>query len=137
MWKPVLLALVLVSAVQADDERPLLKDYKGKEPAPDALYQTYAKLVEAMTTGDEGDIQRFCLPSGVTFTREARPAPSREYGQGMNLPFLKSGFSKDVLGAEAREDGCYLIRTATSALYFVQTKGGAWKLYRYFDKPVE
>jgi hypothetical protein len=140
MWKSMpltCLAFLLASAACGDEQRPLLKNYSGKEPVPDALYQTYAKLVDAMAAGDEDDIRRFCLPRSVTFTREARPAQTREYGQDVNLPFPKSGFSNEILTAEPRDDGCYLIRTATSVLFFVQTKGGDWKLYRYYDKPTE
>ena len=34
-------------------------------------------------------------------------------------------------------ENCYLIRTNTTALWFVETKSMGWKLYRYLDKPKE
>jgi len=33
-------------------------------------------------------------------------------------------------------EGCYLLRTNTTALWFVETKTLGWKLYRYLDKPI-
>jgi len=34
-------------------------------------------------------------------------------------------------------DDCYLIRTDGTAIWFVQNKSGAWKVYRYLDKPIQ
>ena len=55
----------------------------------------------------------------------------------MNLPFLKSGFSAAVLSARKDSDDCFLLRTGTTALSFVETKSGEWRIYRYFDKPMD
>lgn len=34
-------------------------------------------------------------------------------------------------------EGCYLVRTNTTALWFVETKSMGWKLYEYLDKPIK
>ncbi len=115
----------------------LLAEYRGKVELPDDLYTVYASLVDAIESGDQGAIQQYCLPQAVTFTTAVRPESSREYGQGMNMPFLKRGFHKYILNLRKDSDQSYLIRTGSSYLYFVRTHGGDWKLYRYGDKPIE
>jgi hypothetical protein len=115
----------------------LLVEYRGDVTLPDDLYTVYAQLVAAVETGDQGAIQQYCLPQAVTFTTGARPEASREYGQDMNLPFLKRGFHKYILNLRKDSDDSYLIRTGSSYLFFVRTKRGGWKLYRYGDKPIE
>jgi hypothetical protein len=134
-----LLISILLSSpnAEATDERPLLRNYRGKEPIPDTLYQTYAKLIEAMQGGKEGEIRRYCLPHAIEITRDARPKERQEYGQDMNLPFLKSRFSKEIHDVRKAPGGCYLIRTQTSHLFFVETKDSGWKLYRYGDTPIK
>jgi hypothetical protein len=73
----------------------------------------------------------------VTINREGRQGNRTEYGQDISLPFLRDGFSPAVRLVRKDPDDCYLIRTDTSALWFVQTRSGAWKVYRYLDKPIE
>ncbi len=118
-------------------EPELLKYYSGNEKMPDRLYDTYSRLVNAIETGDQGDINRFCLPHSITFTTEQRPQQHREYGQSMNIPFLKKGFDKYIRNLRNDAQGCYLIRTNSSAMWFTQTGQMHWRLYRYLDKPIE
>jgi len=124
--------------LRSSEEKPeLLKYYKGNEKIPDQLYEAYSKLVKAIETGDQGDINQLCLPHSVTFTIQERPEQSREYGQNMNIPFLKNGFDKFVRNLRKDGEDCYLIRTGFSALWFIETKRMSWKLYRYLDKPIK
>src|SRR5437899_836675 len=55
------------------NDRSLLKNYRGKEEIPEALYETYAKLVKAMKDGNIAEIRGYCLPHAVRITREPRP----------------------------------------------------------------
>lgn len=123
--------------IYADPSEALLGDYRGQGRLPKDLYDTYADLVKAIETGDQASIQRYCLPHSVTFTTKTRPEKSREYGQDMNLPFLKKGFYKDILNLRKDSQDTYLIRTGTSHLFFVRTKTMGWRLYRYGDSPIE
>ena len=115
----------------------LLVEYRGEVELPDDLYTVYAHLVDAIETGDQGEIQQYCLPQAVTFTTGARPEQSRAYGQDMNLPFLKRGFHKYILNLRKDSDQSYLIRTGSSYLSFVRTHTTGWRLYRYGDKPIK
>jgi hypothetical protein len=132
-----LFLFLTTATASGQEQRPLLRNYRGKERLPNALYKTYADLVEAMAAGDESRIKRYCLPGSVTVKQEARPEKEREYGQNINLPFLGKGFQKEVEGVSRPAEDIYLIRTATSALFFVETRRSGWKLFRYFDKPIE
>jgi len=104
---------------------------------PLELTRTYDDLVAAFQSGKQGEIEKFCLAAKIKFTDKPRPEDRREYGQDINLPFLKHGFSKEVLNFSKNSDGEYLIRTGTTALWFEKTKDGEWKLFRYLDKPIE
>ncbi len=117
--------------------RELLKHYLGEAQLPDSLYKAYADLVKAIQTGEQGNIERHCLPFSVTFTTKDRPPASREYGQDINMPFLKDGFHKYIFSFEERPDDTYLIHTGSTYMFFVETKTAGWKLYRYGDKPIE
>jgi len=120
-------------------KRPLMKDYMGNEELPDALYEAYAKLIAAMETAEAAAIQKLCLPKTVKITSENRRADMREYSEDgdMNLPFLKKGFQKEIQVLRKDEDGSYLIRTNSSVFHFIETKAAGWKLFRYYDKPIE
>jgi len=104
---------------------------------PLELSRTYDELVAAFQSGKQGEIEKSCLPGKIKFTAKPRPDDRREYGQDINLPFLKDGFSKEVLNFSKNADGEYLIRTGTTALWFEKTKDGKWKLSKYLDKPIE
>jgi ankyrin repeat protein len=104
---------------------------------PLELTRTYDELVKAFQSGKLEAIEKFCLPGKIKFTTAPRPGDRREYGQDVNLPFLKDGFSKEVLNFSKNADGEYLIRTGTTALWFSKTKDGEWRLSKYLDKPIE
>jgi hypothetical protein len=119
----------------AGDEADLFGGYDGKEPVPDGLRKAYTAFARQTK---EGAVESYLLPhAAVAITRQARPEKEREYGRDMNLPFLRNGFSSDVRSLRKDPDDCYLVRTGTSAIWFVQTKSGAWKIYSYLDKPIE
>jgi hypothetical protein len=118
----------------AEENTDLLNYYSGDVKLPDELYKTYQNLIETIATGDAGDINQYCLPQSVTFTYGMRK--NREYGQDINIPFLKNNFDKYIRNIRKEAEGCYLIRTGTSALWFIYTKHLGWKLYRYLDKPI-
>ena len=46
-------------------------------------------------------------------------------------------FQKSIHTLDKQGDGGYVIRTNSSTLYFTETNNAGWKLYRYFDKPIE
>ncbi len=122
----------------------ILKHYHGDVEIPGELLETYEKLIGAFAEGDAGAINALSLPGSLTFTYDLRARNSKEhgedsvyYGQDTNIPFLKSRFDRYIRVAGERGEGCYLLRTATTAMWFVETKRSGWKLYRYLDKPIE
>lgn len=136
----VLFAVLFGSMINGGDrtkEKELLKHYRGKVELPDDLYHAYAALVKAIESGSRDAIQKHCLPQSVTFTTGARPEKGREFGQSMNMPFLKNGFHKYILNLRQDSKSTYLLRTGSSYMWFVKTSTEGWKLYRYGDKPIE
>jgi hypothetical protein len=130
----------LIEQEKGKRDRPFLKEYRGDVELPEALYETYVKLIDAIGTQENGNIEKYCLPKAIKITSEDRPAGTREYSQDtneMNLPFLKKGFQKEIQVIRKDEDGSYLIRTNSSVFYFIETKTAGWKLFRYYDKPIE
>jgi RNA polymerase sigma factor (sigma-70 family) len=127
----------LIDKAREKRTRPLLKEYRGTEEIPDALYQTYAYLVEAMTTGEKDEIKKLSLQGSIQVTEEGG---TDEYSRSVNevrLPFARKSFQKQIQGIQPGADGTCSIRTNTSTLFFVETKSSGWKLYRYYDKPIE
>jgi hypothetical protein len=121
----------------AADEKALLKEYRGDVILPAELYQAYENLVVALETGKQEEIEKFCHPGKIKFTTDSRPKDRREYGQDINLPYLKDGFHKFILGLRKDSDEKYLIRTGSTALWFTKTQDGMWKLSEYLDKPIK
>ncbi len=121
------------AAVAADDVPDPFREYKGKEPVPDALRLAYTGFVRHARSGS---VASHLLPHAVTTSQKPRPADQREYGDDINEDFLKNGFSPEVRVIRKEEDDCYLLRTGSTAIWFVQTKSGVWKVYRYRDKPI-
>ncbi len=101
---------------------------------PRELQTAYDEFVLSMKSGDSGDINGYCLPHSVNFTYELRKDP--EYGQDINVPFAKNSFDGTIVSVRKDAENCFLIRTNTTALWFVETKSLGWKLYRYLDKPI-
>ncbi|MFH0801820.1 MAG: hypothetical protein V2A78_05470 [bacterium] len=129
-----LLLSVAVFAM-AGNERELLKDYRGNVVLPPELYRTYAGVVSAFNSGKQEEIEKFCFSGKIKFTTTPRAAKP-EYGQDINLPFLKDGFDKFILNLRKDSDKEYLIRTGTTALWFLLCDDGKWKLVKYLDKPI-
>jgi hypothetical protein len=130
-----LVAMVLVAG--AADDKELLKLYRGEVVLPAELLQTYGSLVAAMKTGRQEEIEKFCQPGKVKFTTGPRPKDNREYGQDINLPYLKEGFHKFILNLRKDSDTEYLIRTVSTGFWFTKTENGNWKVTKYVDKPVD
>ena len=122
------------AALAADDMPDPFREYKGKEPVPDALREAYTGFVRS---AKGGSVAAYVLPQAVPTSQKPRPADKREYGGDINEDFLKNGFSPEVRVVRKEEDDCYLLRTGSTAIWFVQNKSGAWKVYRYLDKPIE
>lgn len=109
----------------------LFRDCPGAVNLPAALKKTYAEFASAASNGE---VKQFCLPHAVPITTEPRQtAPAY---RDINLHFLKTQFSDAVFSARKDSEDCYLIRTATTALHFVETRSGKWRIYAYLDKPV-
>ena len=129
--------LLVTQSLGADEQPEFLKFYKGDVELPEGLVELYGKLLNAIENGDQGDICQHCLPSCVSFTIKERPEKSRDFGHDINIPFLKSGFDKYVRSIRKDGEGCYLIRTNSTAMWFIETKSMGWRLYKYFDKPMQ
>jgi hypothetical protein len=130
----ILTCLLAVPALAADDELDPFREYAGKTQPPRELKEAFAGFVRS---AKGGSVLAHLLPHSVDITREPRPAETREYGSGVNEDFLKNGFTPMVFTVRDDGDDCYLIRTGSTALWWVQTKSGAWKVYRYMDKPIK
>ena len=117
--------------------KELLKNYRGDVVLPPELHRTYTDLVVAFQSGKQQEIETFCLPGKIKFTTEPRTKAGRNYGQDINLPFLKDGFDKFILNLGKDSDAEYLIRTGSTALWFTKTQDGKWRLSKYLDKPIE
>lgn len=125
--------VTLTAADKLTDEVPdPFQEYKGKEPVPKGLRETFTGSVRSARGGN---VAEYLLPHGVKTGRA--PCRNREYGEDINEDFLKNAFSPLVRDVRKDGDDCYLIRTDSTAIWFVQNKSGAWKVYRYLDKPIE
>jgi hypothetical protein len=117
-------------------DQSLFQDYKGDVKIPEALAKVYAEFVK-LAQQPHSDFLNILLPHSVSITNEERPAATRSFGQDLNLPFLQNQFQPRIWLIRQDSPDCYLIRTASSALWFVETKSQGWRLYRYLDKPIE
>ncbi len=106
-----------------------------EQDIPAELQKAYRAFVKAMRTGEAGTINRHCLPHSVSFTYEKRENPA--YGNDINTHFAKTGFDGTVFLVRKDGEGCYLVRTNTTALWFIETKSMSWKLYEYLDKLIQ
>ena len=122
-------------ALAADDVPDPFREYKGKEPVPEGLREAYTGFVRAAVKG--GSVRGYLLPNSVETTVKPRPIDNRDYGDDINDDFLKNGFSPLVRTVRNEGDDCYLIGTDSTAIWFVQGKSGAWKVYRYADRPID
>ena len=113
-----------------------LRRYKGETPLPDDLLQVYEEFFKTTRRATAEALAEYCLPGSVKITK-AKREKNAEYGEGMNLPFLVSGFNGEISSVHKENVDCYVIRTASSSLRFVKTASSGWKLYHYVDKPIE
>lgn len=134
---------IVTSTLLADDPatRPTaaelqLLNYHGDVKMPDSLLKAYARFASAAANPNLPELTRLCLPQSVRITSEPRPKEA-EYGQDINIPFLKAAFSKQIQFLRQERDDCFLVRTNSTAMWFIQTRGGEWMLYAYLDKPIE
>jgi hypothetical protein len=102
---------------------------------PPGLLDAHVEFSTRATKG--GDLLPLILPQAVEITTAARPETSREYGTTISLPFLKSGFHPNVFSIRKDAADSWLVRTGTTALWYVETKTGGWRVYRYLDKPIQ
>lgn len=126
----------------AKDVPDPFREYKGNEPSsaqkyaavPEGLRETYTGFVRS---AKGGSVLAYLLPNAVKTTLKPRPKDSRNVGEDANEDFLMNGFSPLVRNVLKEGDDCYLIRTDSTAICFVQNKSGAWKIYRYADMPID
>lgn len=136
--RPLLTVLALAgsAALAAAPKAPADAGEAVGQPAlPPELAKAFAALATAFEQGRADEIERLSLPNAVTITTEPRRTRD-EYGQDINLPFAKTKFSRAIQSVQSERDGCWLVRTKTSALHFVQVEK-QWFLYRYLDKPID
>jgi hypothetical protein len=122
-----------MAASAADNGPDPFRDYKGKEAVPDGLRKAFTGFTNS---AKGGSVVAYLLPHSVETSIEPRPQEDRENGDDINADFLMKGFSPLVQNVRNEGDDCYLIRTISSAIWFVETKSGEWKVYRYLDKPI-
>ena len=115
--------------------KEVMAGYRGDVKMPNGLLIAYAKFVSGAKQGRVD--KSLYLPHSLTLTREPRSEKSREYGQDVNIPFLRKHFDGRVQVLRKDGEGCYLIRTSTTGLQFVKTGSMGWRLYRYLDKPIK
>jgi hypothetical protein len=129
-------ATLAISAPPAEDKKDdLFKDCKFSKPEdnpPEKLRLTYAAFVASIPGGGQA---KFCL--GSVEVRDAVDPKRGEFGSGINIPWMQKNFSANVLVTRQDPDDTFLIRTGTSYLYWVQTRSGEWKLFKYGDKPIQ
>ena len=107
-------------------------------PVPDGLREQYRAFVKAIPKVEAAeDVRPFCLPHAVEVTTKQRAQDKNPAQDGMNLPYLKTKFSAEVVLVRKDSADCYLIRTATTALFYVNTRSEGWKIWCYSDSPIQ
>jgi hypothetical protein len=109
------------------------EDAKKNPQVPPELRTAYIGFVAAMK-GDS--VATFCLPA-VTIPRVNALEKAKLDRRGIVPPIVRERFAAMVIVVRKEPNDCYLIRTNSTAIWFVQTKSGAWKVYHYLDKPIE
>ena len=99
---------------------------------PEKLRLTYAAFVASVAGGGQA---KFCLHS--VDVADAVDPKRGEFGTGINIPWMKEHFSASVMSCRNDPDDTFLIRTGTTYMYWVQTRSGEWKLFKYGDKPIK
>ncbi len=129
--------LIILNLNFAMGKTNFLEKYKGKEEIPQQLYQTYKNLMKAFEKQNIKLIQKYCLSGSIGFVSKERSSEKIHYGTDISLPFLKKYFQSDILFVRKDSKDTYLLRTDTTAFWFVKTDKTGWKLYKYLDKPIQ
>jgi hypothetical protein len=127
--------LVLITSV-ARAEDYFAPGFQGPKP-PDDLLAAYARFVEAAHKGDSKTITSLVLPGVTEITPKPREAKFREYGTDINLPFLRESFSSTIFVSRSPGDSQFLLRTASTAIWFAKLESVGWRIYHYLDKPIK
>ncbi len=114
-------------------DKPLLKQYHGKVEIPDDLYRTYERFAKALKAGDRGALETMCLPRSVQITTTSRPWEFEDRGSDINLPFATKKFQAPIAFCASDKKGIFGIRTATTNIWFVETRHSGWMAYKYDD----
>lgn len=131
------LALFLVSAGMGGGRAyAAAVDADGK-PVPRELLSAYQTFVEAAKAGDIGALTALALPSSLPVSVAPRAQGKEEFGTDVNMPFLKKGFHPEIVRIHNEKKNCYLIRTGSTALWYVRGADKRWWIYKYLDKPME
>lgn len=109
---------------------PLFQNVDAALQPPKGLAETYAAFAEQAKK--DGEVENYCLPLAVNVVA-ARPNNARS-GEDISKGFLVKSFAAEVLTVRRVSDECYLIRTSTTTISFIQTKSGEWKVYKYTDR---
>jgi hypothetical protein len=124
-----------VAAHPAAPDHPLFKKCIVEEQVPQLLVQAYAAFVKE-TQEKVPDLSPCVLPgNGVQVSHEARKNGEKNHGSDLNLPFLTSDFVANVEVARKVGEDTWLVRTSSSALWFVHTHSDKWMICHYLDKP--
>jgi hypothetical protein len=127
-------ALVAVGGTSAPVPKnlphPLFQNVDSSLHPPKGLVETYAAFAEQAKK--DGEVENFCLPLAVNIVA-FRPDKA-VHGEDISKGFLVQNFAAEVLTVRKVSDECYLIRTSTTTLSFIQTKSGEWKVYKYADR---
>lgn len=128
-------SLAVDSSPESPSEHPFAIRCREAESIPTGLLEAYAGFVQAAKT--HGAVESYLLPHSVDVSRTPRSPNDVEVNDNIDLLFLKERFKADILSFRKDPDDSYLVRTATTAIWFVQTKSGSWRIYRYYDKPIK
>ena len=113
-----------------------VKDTEGN-PVPADLLTAYQKFVGTTRNGDVGDIVALALPSSLAWSLAPRDPAKEDTGPDVNMPFIKKGFRSEISLVRKERKDCYLIRTVTTALWYIKGADSHWWIYKYLDKPIE
>ena len=127
-----------LSRMQATTEAPekLLKEYRGSTTLPPRLLEMYADLVGLFDAGKPEAIRKICVSDGVTITDMPREQANMGKHGEINLRFLNDGFDRNIQSVRQDSERECLIRTSSTALWFILTEDGMWRLKDYLDKPI-
>lgn len=110
---------------------PLFQRTDVKSQPPKELIDTYTAFVEQAQK--DGEVEKFFLAGSIVFTADGTPE-SLLTQNTVSKAFLTKGFQPVVVSVRKVSDECYQLVTGTTAVWFIQTKSGEWKAYRYSNQ---